>query len=337
MALSARSLFSSEAALLAALTCYVASSDLAAGAPVRGVAVARRERRIPRPPARAMAERSDPARADQHAGIEPAGDAVVGRDRRDGGVRAHAHRRARQGRAHLRGAAAAAGAVADHRARLDRTHRRGQPDPRPAGAGAGAGRDQSALFQMGHRAGDGHRKLDARLPRGAGGAAQPAARPDRSRAAWRRASAARHLFGHHAAGDAGDPRRRGARLRHLDRQFRHPGDARHSRPLHGADHADLSAAARFRPARAGRGRGAGADPDGAGGDRAVAARAVRAPRRLCGRGASAPLLPFRLGGGRVLVEAVLWIALACIAILPLLALSPRRSRPRSAFRSTSTP
>ncbi len=37
-------------------------------------------------------------------------------------------------------------------------------------------------------------------------------------------------------------------------------------------------------------------------------------------GASAPLLPFRLGGGRAPVEAVLWIVLACIAILPLLAL-----------------
>jgi iron(III) transport system permease protein len=37
-------------------------------------------------------------------------------------------------------------------------------------------------------------------------------------------------------------------------------------------------------------------------------------------GAGAPLNPFRLGRGRVLVELVLWIALACIAILPLLAL-----------------
>lgn len=37
-------------------------------------------------------------------------------------------------------------------------------------------------------------------------------------------------------------------------------------------------------------------------------------------GASAPLVPFRLGRGRILVELVLWIALACIAVLPLLAL-----------------
>ena len=37
-------------------------------------------------------------------------------------------------------------------------------------------------------------------------------------------------------------------------------------------------------------------------------------------GASAPLTPFRLGRGRVLVELLLWIALACIAVLPLLAL-----------------
>ena len=37
-------------------------------------------------------------------------------------------------------------------------------------------------------------------------------------------------------------------------------------------------------------------------------------------GASAPLQPFRLGRGRVLVELLLWIALACIAVLPLLAL-----------------
>jgi iron(III) transport system permease protein len=37
-------------------------------------------------------------------------------------------------------------------------------------------------------------------------------------------------------------------------------------------------------------------------------------------GASGPLTPFRLGRGRVLVELVIWIALACIAVLPLLAL-----------------
>lgn len=37
-------------------------------------------------------------------------------------------------------------------------------------------------------------------------------------------------------------------------------------------------------------------------------------------GASAPLTPFRLGPGRFLVELILWIALACIAVLPLLAL-----------------
>ena len=188
-----------------------------------------------------------------------------------------------QGGAHLRRAAAAARALADHRAGLDRAHRRRQPDPRPARPGARAGRDQSALFDVGHRAGDGHRKLDARVPRGARGAAQRAARPGRGRPPWRRASAARHAGRDHAARDAGDPRRRGARLRHLDRQFRHPGDARHPRPLHRADHADLSAAAGFRPARAGRGRGAGADPHRAGGGRASAARAHRAPRRLCGR------------------------------------------------------
>ena len=32
-----------------------------------------------------------------------------------------------------------------------------QPDPEPARPGAGAGRDQPALFEMGHRAGHGHR------------------------------------------------------------------------------------------------------------------------------------------------------------------------------------
>ncbi|MPZ37933.1 MAG: ABC transporter permease subunit [Rhizobiales bacterium] len=37
-------------------------------------------------------------------------------------------------------------------------------------------------------------------------------------------------------------------------------------------------------------------------------------------GTSAPLRPFRLGRGRILMELLLWIALACIAILPLLAL-----------------
>jgi iron(III) transport system permease protein len=37
-------------------------------------------------------------------------------------------------------------------------------------------------------------------------------------------------------------------------------------------------------------------------------------------GGGAPLLPFRLGRARVLIELVLWIALTCIAILPLLAL-----------------
>ena len=37
-------------------------------------------------------------------------------------------------------------------------------------------------------------------------------------------------------------------------------------------------------------------------------------------GAGAPLRPFRLGRGRVLVELVLWIAFVCIAVLPLLAL-----------------
>src|SRR5262245_6842912 len=37
-------------------------------------------------------------------------------------------------------------------------------------------------------------------------------------------------------------------------------------------------------------------------------------------GTSAPLTPFTLGGARVPVEVVLWVALACIAILPLLAL-----------------
>jgi iron(III) transport system permease protein len=37
-------------------------------------------------------------------------------------------------------------------------------------------------------------------------------------------------------------------------------------------------------------------------------------------GAGAPMRPFRLGRGRVLMELVLWIALFCIAVLPLLAL-----------------
>lgn len=37
-------------------------------------------------------------------------------------------------------------------------------------------------------------------------------------------------------------------------------------------------------------------------------------------GAGAPLAPFRLGRGRLLIELVLWIALVCIAVLPLLAL-----------------
>jgi iron(III) transport system permease protein len=37
-------------------------------------------------------------------------------------------------------------------------------------------------------------------------------------------------------------------------------------------------------------------------------------------GAGAPLTPFRLGRGRVVVELLLWIALACIAVLPLVAL-----------------
>ena len=46
----------------------------------------------------------------------------------------------------------------------------GSPILGPLGLGARAGRDQSALFEVGHRAGDGHRKLDARVPRGARGA-----------------------------------------------------------------------------------------------------------------------------------------------------------------------
>jgi iron(III) transport system permease protein len=37
-------------------------------------------------------------------------------------------------------------------------------------------------------------------------------------------------------------------------------------------------------------------------------------------GAGAPLAPFRLGRGRIAMELVLWIVLACIAVLPLLAL-----------------
>jgi iron(III) transport system permease protein len=41
---------------------------------------------------------------------------------------------------------------------------------------------------------------------------------------------------------------------------------------------------------------------------------------LATEGSGGPLLPFRLGRGRVVMEALLWIALTCIAILPLLAL-----------------
>lgn len=43
-------------------------------------------------------------------------------------------------------------------------------------------------------------------------------------------------------------------------------------------------------------------------------------RRFVTEGSSAPLEPFRLGGGRAVVEALLWMMLIVIAILPLLAL-----------------
>ena len=83
MSLSARSLFSSETALLAVLTVYVVVLGLwplarlfvEALLPAAGGERARRS-------APAVAEPRDAARADQHAGSERAGDAGVGCDRR---------------------------------------------------------------------------------------------------------------------------------------------------------------------------------------------------------------------------------------------------------------
>ena len=119
---------------------------------------------------------------------------------------------------------AAARSLADHRIGLDRIHRRVVADPCAASASRLApGTTNPALLQVGHRAGDGHRALDARLPCGAGGAAQSAARSRRGGAPRRRPSVTSDALGDRAACDAGDPRRRGARLRHLDRQFRHSG------------------------------------------------------------------------------------------------------------------
>ena len=83
-----------------------------------------RGRRAARRAARAMAQPGHPARARQHARSEHAGDA---RCRSSIGTAVAfllvAHRPARQGGADVRRAAAAAGAVADHRARLDRVDR----------------------------------------------------------------------------------------------------------------------------------------------------------------------------------------------------------------------
>ena len=92
-----------------------------------------------------------------------------------------------QGSADLRGAAAAAGALADHGAGLDRAHRRvGSPILGPLGLAPAPGTTNPLYSKWGIVLVMGIEKLDARVPGGARGAAQPAARPGRGGAARRR-------------------------------------------------------------------------------------------------------------------------------------------------------